>query len=144
MSANVKFYKLSDDTDITSGVIQLTPYVLYRGMAVAQEYHEIYAKNEGTVLVNPTHTFSFVSGVSYAHVARQVTGSTKDGGSTSTVYITYAALTISACPTTLISDTNNQMANGRCYDLWSKVLIDSDSGIGTVRRRHSIGGSEPA
>jgi hypothetical protein len=152
LAADIKFRLLSDDSDITDNSAsphQLTPYALYRGMAVAQEYHEIYAKNEGAnELVDPSHMHSAVS-YPYAFWRhwRKVTGSAKDGGSTSTVYIDYgsAAGFVNAIGPDAIPDVDNEMAVGRCYDLWSKYQIHTSAGdIGTATFRHSIGGSEPA
>lgn len=163
MAADIKFRLLADDDiDITGNSAtphQLTPYVLYRGMAVYQEYHEIYAKNEGTnELVNPTHMM-LQSGYPGNHGAttnrkhRKVTGSAKDSGSTATIYIDYGEENEPGCTwavsgyilgPTAIPDDDNEMAVGRCYDLWTKyACYASATSLGAWTFRHTIGGSEP-
>lgn len=159
MAADIKFRLLADDSDITSTTHQLTPYILYRGMAVYQEYHEIYVKNEGAnELVDPAHTMANQSypgssvGATANKKQRKVTGSAKDGGSTDTIYIDYGGESSGSSwgvsghiwGPTAIPDTANEMAVGRCYDLWTKYkAVSATTAIGQWSWRHSIGGTEP-
>lgn len=157
MAADLKFRKLSNDA-LADAVHFPSPGILYRGMTVAVEYHDLYVKNEGSELVNPSYALRQETAGAYAlnRVNAKVTGSAKDGGSTATVYVPYSAANggtgvgwDSGAPERLgpvaIPDTNFEMAAGRCYDLWLKILIaDTATEEQSYNWRHVIGGSEPA
>jgi hypothetical protein len=155
MAADIKFRLLADDSLADSPHL-LSPQTLYAGMATYVEYHELYAKNEGSVLNNPAHSHRYSSGSYslYTLRKRKVTGSAENavggngddsGDNSGTVMIAYGSAyncAVELGPTALNDPAypTTWPAN-RCYDLWTSYKVGS--GAGALVMYHLIGGNEP-
>jgi len=148
MAAAVVFREIVGD-GLASDPYDLVPGILYRGMAVGQEYNKLYIKNEGdATLANPSHTLTRVTVRNSAgsYVNRKVTKAPADGGD---ILIAYAAGngaldweggTYRIIFASTLIDATGMAVNER-YDLYTKYLSGSGDTIQTLQFKHTIGGS---
>jgi hypothetical protein len=157
MAAVVVFRLSADDNLITGSAATpyaLTPYVLYRGMSVAQEYGYMYCKNDAsqgadTAVVNPSHSLiqvdtggsGYISSYLNTKVVRKSNSAvlidyvTDNSGKGKTFDV---STNIVRFGPTLIEAS---MAVNEAYALYSKYTIGATLGLGVRRFNHVIGGS---
>lgn len=153
MAADVKFRLVVDDS-VAPSPHTLTPSVLYRGMAVTQEYVELYAVNEGTTLSNPAYSLVQLTGAGSANLWPNASNRKIVRHDTSEVMIAYSTANGGDGPSwnyypstllgpTAVPDTDLIMPNGRRYDIYTKHRVGrTDTALGTYRWRHVIGGTD--
>lgn len=149
MAAAVVFRLVADDS-LASDPHTVTPGTLYRGMAQTQEYHELYAKNEGAdALVNPSHTLTRVTAVTsslgsrcYRKVTDGPAGATLIDYDAETLY-TYWGWPSSTANTVMDGPTKiaDSMDAAERFDLWTKYSVGPAETLQTVQFKHLIGGS---
>lgn len=155
MAASIVFRKISDKL-LAANPHLLSPQTLYRGMVVAIEYHELYVKNQGSVLNNPTHRFdgNGTPNIQYMFTSRKVTGSAYNaagqggddtGDDSATTFIAYGTPNWATIwgPTAIEST----MAANTIYELWTtQRTYNTNTGLptsGSYTFTHTIGGNEP-
>ncbi len=160
MAANIKFYLLSDHSEVVSATPhELSPYILYKGMVSYIEYHEIYMRNVGTVLNNPTYALSSQgNALTGNYYNRKVTGSALNAATTygdgtgddsASELIAYATggdikrwwRTAEGYGPDSLGAT---WAADHSYEIYTKYICGGvDTTSGTYAFRHSVGGNEP-
>jgi len=148
MAADLKFRLVSDDS-LAPDPHTLTPGILYRGMAVYQQYSELYVKNEGdAALTNPSHTLYKVTSTGVYVLCKSNRMVSSDAGGTSPLVAWNtgsdgAGVSWSYLPGTLLGPTNisASMAVNTIYYLHTRHRIGVGETIQTVQMRHIIGGS---
>lgn len=149
MAADVIFRLIADD-EIASDPHTVSPGILYAGMAQMQEYHELYAQNEGAdSLTAPSHTLTKVTGTLYifgSYTNRKVTdsGGTPYSGLNYSTALSGKGVNWQYPPGQILFGSTlieASMAINQRYDLWTKHLIVSNEICQLVQFKHSIGGS---